>query len=191
MMKPFPHPINRHGARDKIILNEEQEAWFKEYFPIYSNEDIHKQMKVHLDFIRKHAKELGLEKSEEGMKQIKKRQYAKVARTWKRKYANDGRRPSEACIEGNKKRWEKVRNGELKGPYAICKERHPRKYAAMMKRKGRKLTKKYKMEKYRAMSGLRQETNLRIVVKPYTLRQTHHRCKALKLGYWYYEDNSE
>lgn len=59
------------------------------------------------------------------------------------------------------------------------------------KQTGAKLTKMYKMERVRVMSGMKKDTRLNILLRPYTNKQKQHRSMGLQYGYWYYEDNSE
>lgn len=187
-MKQFPGKIAHGGGNHRqVILNDEQMEWFRTEYPKTESPRLAKVMGCSVETVRKLARLNGLSKSEDGMKAIRKRQGKRMAKTFEKLgYYNNKRdhAPSEATIEGNRKRWAEIRAGLRETPQETAKRKHPKKWKASLKKRSENRRKMIKQEKRRIIYGLERKTNLKVVVmKPYTRSQLHHRCNALKRGY--------
>lgn len=168
MTKPFPQPVHRIDGRQKIALDEAQTEWFRENYPCASDRDIITEMGVSINWVKKEANTLGLKKSKEYKASVRKFM-AEKARGY----------------------WQRVRNGEIENPYTAMRIQDPERFAEIHKNINRKVAAIRRAETLRVLSGVKQETRMRITLKPYSKSQCSHRCSALKRGYWFYEDNSE
>lgn len=193
-MTKFPGVIRRiaHGA---VKLDAEQEAWLIKWFPVTENKRLSKAMGISIDALRDYARRLGVKgKSEAGLRAITERAAKASAKTNERNgnFARKrGKRPSDATIEGLRRRWKEVHDGLKLSPVEIMKEKDPEGFAEKMRMKGEKIKELYKKEQRRIIYGLSRHTNLNIVLKKYTRSQVHHRNNALKRGYLLDTDCSE
>ena len=183
------------GKVHRRVLNDEQRAWLCQWFPTIENKRLAKAMGISLYKLHCFARELHLTKSEEGWRAIKRRQTKAMAKTNRKNGCYDRKRghaPSEATMEGNRRRWEEVRAGLRELPQDTAKRKHPRKWKASLKKRSENRKEMIRKEKQRIIYGLERKTNLKIVVMtPYTRSQTHHRHNALKRGYLLDMDCSE
>ena len=73
-MRPFPGELQKAKSRSHpYVLNDEQKEWLRETFPVTENRNIMKVMGVSWPTLLKWAQEMGLVKTEEGMKAIRER----------------------------------------------------------------------------------------------------------------------
>lgn len=73
-MRPFPGELQKVTSRaHPYTLNDEQQEWLRETFPVIENRKIMAVMGVSWPTLHKLAHELGLKKSAEGMKAIRQR----------------------------------------------------------------------------------------------------------------------
>lgn len=183
------------GKVHRRVLNDEQREWLQAWFPTIENKRLAKAMGISLYKLHCFARELGLIKSEEGWKAIKRRQTRAMARTNERNGCYDRKRghaPSEATLEGNRKRWAEYRAGLRESPQETAKRKHPRKWKASLKKRSENRRELIAKEKRRMIYGLERKTAIKVVVLcPYKRSQIHHRCNALKRGYLLDEDCSE
>ena len=183
------------GKVHRRVLNDEQRAWLCQWFPTIENKRLAKAMGISLYKLHCFARELHLTKSDEGWRAIKRRQTKAMAKTNRKNGCYDRKRghaPSEATMEGNRRRWEEVRAGLRELPQDTAKRKHPRKWKASLKKRSENRKEMIRKEKQRIIYGLERKTNLKIVVMtPYTRSQTHHRHNALKRGYLLDMDCSE
>lgn len=195
-MRAFPGAVERGGRNHRmILLNDEQRAWLREVYPATENERIAKAMGISKEVVRVQARKIGLEKSEAGMKAIRKRQQKQAAKTNEANGCYDRKRghpPSQATINGARQRWRDINAGLREHPIVTFRKRHPKKYKEVMEKKRQDRIKLIEMEKKRVVYGLERKTTLSVVVmKPYTRRQLRHRYDALKRGYLLDEDCRE
>jgi hypothetical protein len=195
-MKPFPGTITHDGANHhRIELNNEQREWLAHYYPKIENERLSNAMGISIVSVRVQARQLGLEKSEAGLRAIRRRQAKAAAKTNERNgcYARKrGHPPSEATLKGNLKRWEETRQGLRDDPMTMLRKHHQKKYQAAMEKKRNERKESIRKEKMRIIYGLERKTKLKVVVlNPYTRSQTHHRHSALQRGYLLDTDCSE
>ena len=195
-MTPYPGKTeNTRGKVHRLVLNDEQRAWFCQWFPTIENRRLAKAMGVSLYKIHSFARELKLTKSEEGLQAIKRRQTKAAAKTNERNGCYDRKRghaPSEATLEGIRRRWEEYHQGLRETPQDTAKRKHPRKWKASLKMRSKNRKEMIRKEKLRIIYGLERKTSLKVVVmKPYTRSQTAHRSNALKRGYLLDTDCSE
>lgn len=199
---PFPGTIQRQrvarpyttrGGRPAvnhvmaIVLTPEQEEWLRRWFPLVENARLMAVSGLKQSALHRFARQLGLTKSEQGIKGIKKRQAAHIKRLCERNGYYDSLRGhplSEECREGVRRMWAEIRSGQRKHPLQIIREKHPARYKRMMQQRSEARTELIRLENFRARFGLARQTRLRIVSsKPYTRRQCNHRWSALKRGY--------
>lgn len=183
------------GKIHRRVLNDEQREWLCQWFPTIENKRLAKAMGISLYKLHCFARELHLTKSEEGWRAIKRRQTKAMAKTNERNGCYDRKRghaPSEATLEGNRRRWEEVHAGLRELPQDTAKRKHPKLWKASLKKRSENRKEMIAKEKRRIIYGLERMTNLKVVVmKPYTRSQLHHRCNALKRGYLLDMDCSE
>ena len=75
VMKPFPGQLKRSSTGcHPYILNDEQEAWLRETFPVTENHIVAKAMGTTWPTLYRIVKLMAIEKSEEGIKAIRQRQ---------------------------------------------------------------------------------------------------------------------
>lgn len=193
-----PYPGTTEMTRDKIhrrVLNDEQREWLCRWFPTIENSRLAKAMGVSLYKLHCFARELNLTKSEAGWRSIKQRQTKAMAKTNRKNGCYDRKRghaPSEATLQGARRRWEEYRQGLRESTYEALKRRDPKRYEDVRQMRSTNRREMIAKEKRRIIYGLERKTNLKIVVmKPYTRSQIHHRCNALKRGYLLDMDCSE
>ena len=182
------------GKVHRRVLNDEQRAWLCQWFPTIENKRLAKAMGISLYKLHCFARELHLTKSEEGWRAIKRRQTKAMAKANHKNGCYDRKRghaPSEATLEGNRRRWEKVRAGLEELPQDIAKRKHPKRWQASLKKRSDDRKDMIRKEKRRIVYGMERKTSLKVVVKPYTGSQTSHRYNALKRGYLLDMDCSE
>lgn len=196
IMKPFPGLIEKTKSQHpRHVLNDEQKEWLAKWFPVTENRRLAKAMGIGLDSLRKFARSLDLRKSEAGMKAIKKRQTAAMRKTNIKNGCYDRKRghpPSEATMQGNRRRWEEQRQGLREDAVLKLKRTNPKKYAERIRKMSEGRKELIRKEKMRIIYGLERHTTLKIVVmKPYTRSQIYRRHKALEYGYLLDEDCRE
>ena len=73
-MRPFPGELKKLTSKSHpYTMTDEQKDWLRETFPVTENREIMKVMGVSWPTLHKMAHELGLRKSEEGIKAIRQR----------------------------------------------------------------------------------------------------------------------
>lgn len=195
-MNKFPGVLKHGGGNHRqIMFTDEQIEWLKRWYPVTENERMAKAMGISADSVLKYARLNGLSKSEKGLKAIRKRRGKRMARTFERLGFYDAKRghaPSEATIEGNKRRWQDVRDGKRKDPISFVRQNEPERYKLLMERKAENRKEMIRKEKLRILYGLERKTSLNVVVmKPFTRSQIAHRHNALARGYLLDEDCRE
>lgn len=195
-MKNCPGKVEMtKGKVHRYVLSDRQKAWLKRYFPTTENVRLAESMGVTPKKVRDFAREMGLKKSEEGLREIKARQVAKAVETnningcYERKR---GHPCSKATMEGNRRRWEEEHKGIRENVMIRMKREDPEKYKQWTENMRKYQKEVIRKEKMRVVYGLERKTKLKVIVmKPYTQSQKHHRCNALKRGYVLNEDCSE
>lgn len=196
-MTKFPGEVLRYGGSNgtKIHLTDEQREWLALWYPVTENAKLAKAMGIYVDKVRKFAREYGFSKSEKGLKAINLRRVKKATRTNEKNGCYDrkrGKSVSAATIEGQRKRWQKIKAGDLDSPIVHLLKTDPKRYADLLIKKSKERKETICKEKTRMIYGLERKTKLKVVVlNRYTQSQTHHRCSALKRGYLLDTDCSE
>lgn len=194
-MKVFPGEIRRVGQGHKKVLDEEQIAWLKRYYPKTENARIAKAMDIGLEKLRDFVKELGLCKSEAGKKAIKRRQVRAMLKANNSNGCYDrkrGRPVSDATIAGRARRFEEERLGLRENPQKRIRREEPEKYRLWMQKRSEERKEIVRKEKLRVLYGLPRKTKLKTVVMcPYRRSQIARRYNALRRGYIIMEDCSE
>ena len=184
-----------HGEVHRRVLNDEQREWLCRWFPVIENKRLAKAMGISLYKLHCFARELGLTKSEAGWRAIKRRQTKAMVKTNRKNGCYDRKRghpPSEATLQGSRRRWEEYRQGLRESTYGTIRRTDPKRYQAVMKKRSESRREMIRKEKRRIIYGMERKTNLKVVVmKPYTRSQLAHRCNALRRGYLLDEDCSE
>ncbi len=154
----------------------------RQWYPMTENRRLIKASGLKFATFHRFARQLGLKKSEEGFKAIKKRQAAHIKRKCTRNGYYEsmrGRKQPEALREATERMWQEIRDGKRPHPWRRLKEKSPRKYGRLMKKKSER--------------GLPRKTNLTIApVQPYTSSQTSRRYLAKKkYGYILAKEHTE
>lgn len=195
-MKKFPGVLSHGGGNHRqIIFTDEQMEWLRKWYPVTENGRIAKAMGISVESVRKYARLNGIHKSERGLKAIRKRQNKAMVRTFNKNGLYDakrGRPCSEATMEGNRRRWQEVRDGKRLDPISMVRMNDPKRYDEIMKKKSIERRESIRKEKLRVLYGLERKTSLRgVVMKPFTRSQIAHRHCALVRGYLLDEDCRE
>lgn len=194
---PFVTKTGKRGCGrvSTYVLTDEQREWLCKYFPEVENSRLMKMSGMSHSTLHRFARNLGLTKSEAGLKGIKKRQAAHVKRVCEKNGYYDslrGRPPSEAARCASVQMWEEIRDGSREHPFMILRRTSPRKYKQMIEQKAASRKETVRKEMWRVNIGLPQKTRLKcIVLFKYTRSQVAHRYNALKRGYIVMQDCSE
>ena len=183
------------GRVHRRVLNDEQREWLCRWFPVTENNRLSKAMGISLYKLHCFARELNLTKSEAGLRAIKRRQTKAMVKTNRKNGCYDRKRghaPSEATLEGNRRRWEEYRQGLRESTYETLKRTDPKRYQAVKEKRSQNRKELFRKERLRIIYGLERKTSLKVVVmKPYTRSQIAHRHNAMKRGYLLDMDCSE
>ena len=195
-MKPFPGPIRYEyiNYHHQIVLTDEQEKWLTKWFPITEGRRIAATMNISISKLYNFVRKLGLKKSNAGMKAIKRRQTKAMVKANNKNGCYDrkrGHKPSEATLEGARRRWREYRAGLREHPFQTIKREDPERYHALMIKRSQNRRELIEKDKRRVVYGLPRKTKIRFAMKPYTRSQESHRYSALKRGYLLDEDCSE
>ena len=195
-MTPFPGEVEMtKGKIHHRVLNDDQKAWLCQWFPIIENKRLCKAMGISDYKLHEFARELGLTKSEAGLKAIRKRRDKAMAKTNEKNgcYARKrGHAPSAATIEGSRQRWRDIKAGKRENPFAMIKRTNPRRYKRLMKERSETRSELIRKEQRRVLYGLARKTKIiSVVMKAYTRSQVAHRHNALVRGYLLDEDCRE
>lgn len=195
-MRAFPGPIRQEGPSvpPRYVLSDEQKEWIREYFPSRTALEMYTAMGVAPSTFYRFLREMGIRKTSAQQARIWRANSRKGVRKLRANGYYDSLRDkgvSQACRDGIKAYWQDIKDGKRPHPLEVMKKKHPRLYAKRSARNSENRKKLLRMERFRLMSGLRQETNLHVVVTPFTRSQVLHRHNALARGYWFYDDCSE
>ena len=195
--KSFVTKTGRIGCMRTMawVLTDEQREWLIKWFPVVENQRLMKASGMTHSTLHRFAQDMGLTKSEKGLRGIMRRQAKRAKKKNEESGYYDsirGRPPSEASLEGSRRMWQEVRDGIRENPYATLKRKHPRLYKKHCQRRSEERKQLIRSEYLRMKWGLPRKTRLKIVVmQPYTQSQTAHRYNALKRGYILAQDCSE
>lgn len=194
-MEPFPGTAIRTTVWGRrYVLTPEQEAWLRRWFPIVENSRIIKASGLKHSSLHRIVNRLGIRKSEEGMKGIKRRQAAHIKRLCEKNGYYDsirGKDPHINSVEATKKTWREIKAGLRESPVEIYRKAHPRKYKAMCKKLSKLRSEVIESERLREKWGLPRKTKLNIVQLPYRRSQIQRRYNAVRRGYILASDCSE
>lgn len=195
-MKAFPGTVETTKGRfQRKVLNNEQLEWLRRWFPVTENVRLAKVMGIGLNKLSDFARDYNLKKSNAGLSAIKQRQVKAMVKTNHKNGCYDRKRghpPSDATLEGIRRRWEEFHEGLRDSPFGALKKRDPDRYKSVMEKRSKNRRELVYKEKRRMIYGLERKTNLtNLVMKPYTRSQVNHRHTALLHGYLLDEDCSE
>lgn len=183
------------GQVHRRVLNDEQKAWLCRWFPFIENKRLAKAMHISDYKLHEFARELGLTKSEAGLKSIRRRQTKAMVKTNNANGCYDRKRghpPSAATLEGNLRRWQEEHAGLRENGYIRMKRDNPKRYQAIKERRSHDRKEMIRKERMRVVYGLPRKTNLKVVVMtPYKRSQIARRHSALNRGYLLAEDCAE
>lgn len=195
---PFPGQMQKQPGKHNsmtYVLTDEQEAWLCRWFPEVENKILAGMMGIAQSSVNRLASKLGLVKSKQGMRGIKKRQAAHVKRLCEKNGYYDslrGKPVSDACKAATARMWQEIREGKREHPAVIMKRKNPRKYKKWMENRSQSRKEVIRKERLRMKYDMPRQTRLTIVVlNRYTKSQTCHRYNALRRGYIVMEDCSE
>lgn len=194
-MKKFPGEIKCVGQGHRKVLDEEQVAWLRRYYPMTENGRLADAMGIGRNRLIAFAKEYGLSKSEKGKKAIKRRQVVKMLATNIKNGCYDRKRGhpcSEATMAGVRRRWQEEKAGLRENAQKRIRREEPERYQRWAEKCSVGRKEMIRKEKLRVIYGLERKTSLiAVVLMPYKRSQIAHRYNALKRGYILTEDCSE
>lgn len=180
-MKPYPGQTEKRNGT--FVLTQEQKEWFCRWFPETENSRIAKAMGISTTAMHRIKRELGLTKSDKGMKDIKRRQAAQIKKVCQENGYYDslkGRQPSEKCKAAYR---EYLRSERYKHPSLILKEKNPRLYRKKMDERSRIRKEMIRKERWRSSIGLEQTTRMNLPLFNYTRKEVNRRFLAKRRGY--------
>ena len=180
-MKPYPGQTEKRNGT--FVLTQEQKEWFCRWFPETENSRIAKAMGVSMSSMHRIKRELGLTKSDKGMKAIKRRQAAHIKKVCEKNGYYEslkGRQPSEKCKAAYR---EYLRSERYKHPSLILKEKNPRLYRKKMDERSRIRKELIGKDKWRVSVGLEQTTRMNLPQFNYTRKEVNRRFLAKRRGY--------
>lgn len=182
-------------AITRIELTQEQEDWLRRWFPLVENGRLMKASGLTHSTLHRYARLMRLQKDPQALHGIKRRATHRAMRTCERNgYYNSlrGRRPSEACLQGARQRWQQIKAGQLLSPLAEIKKHNPRRFKRIMAKRGEHRKRLMAAETRRVVYGLPRKTRLHMIVGcRYTKSQVCHRYNAAKRGYLISADCSD
>ena len=196
-LQPFPGELTKKpGKRNSMtyVLTEEQEEWFRSFFPEVENIKLMKASGMSHSTLHRLARAMGLTKSEEGMNGIKKRQAAHIKKVCEKNGYYDtlrGVKPSDASIEGTRRMWQQIREGKRLHPIHVVKRNDIMRYNELMQKKSQQRKELIYKERRRELYCIERKTRLHLPVNRYTRSQISHRCNAINRGYIIVDDYSE
>lgn len=196
-MRKFPGNVEmvKNGTVHYLVLNDTQKEWLARWFPTIENCRLAKAMGISLYKLHCFAREMGLEKSDEGLKAIRRRRDIKAAQTNERNGCYDRKRGhpvSAATMAGIRRSWQEERDGTREKRFERMKREHPDRYKALIEKRRQGRRESVRKEKMRMLYGLSRQTKMtNVVLEPYRRSQICHRMNALKRGYILTEDCSE
>ena len=180
-MKPYPGQTEKRNGT--FVLTQEQKEWFCRWFPETENSRIAKAMGISVTSMHRIKRELGLTKSDKGMKAIKRRQAAQIKKVCQENGYYEslkGRQPSEKCKAAHR---EYLRSERFVHPLLILKEKNPRLYRKKMDERSRTRKELIGKDKWRVSVGLEQTTRMNLPQFNYTRREVNRRFLAKRRGY--------
>lgn len=180
-MKPYPGQTEKRNGT--FVLTQEQKEWFCRWFPETENSRIAKAMGVSVSSMHRIKRELGLTKSDKGMKAIKRRQAAQIKKVCQENGYYEslkGRQPTEKCKAAYR---EYLRSERYKHPSLILKEKNPRLYRKKMDERSRTRKELIGKDKLRSSIGLVQKTRIHLPQFNYTKKEVSRRYLAKRRGY--------
>lgn len=185
---PFPGTLATTSGK-KVVATKEQKEWLCRNWHRYSGKTLREMTGATHYTLYRLGRLLHLHKSGAEGRKILERDYPEL-RT-KISHALSGRPVSESTREGYRRYVADCRAGRRVHPVTKLAREGGEKWRDRNRRIGKHISERYKMERFRLMSGLKQNTKLRCCVTRFTASQRCHRQSALSRGYWYYEDCSE
>ena len=177
-------------VRKRIELTEEQREWLKRWYPKTENRVCAEAMGVSTDTVWYLARNMGLTKSVQGMKAIRRRAVAKTKETCEANGYYDSLRGKEASAALQQYR-DKLRRGEIEPPITVMKRTRPKVYRAMNRRRSETMTETLRKERLRQFYGMERKTKWHLPTNRYTDSQISHRHNALRRGYFVMMDVSD
>lgn len=173
-------PMRKHLGYGPLeyYLTPELESEFRRLFPVNTNRRMMQLFGISFSTVERFKRELGLAKDK---KVIIRKQAEMTKRICEKNgyYASiRGRKPSDAAIEATKKMWAAGFH-----PMKALKERNPRKYKRIIKKRSETRREQIRREKCRLSIGLEPRTNLHIPVYKYDRKQIHLRYTMKERGY--------
>ena len=195
--RPFTTKTGKDGCQRVMawVLTDEQQEWLRRWYPETENSRLMKASGMSHSTLHRFARQMGLVKSERGLKGIIKRTAKRIKTICERSGYYDsirGQQPSEACRQATAQMWQDIRDGKREHPFRIMRRKNPRRYKKFMQRKSDERKQTIKRERARMLFGLERKTRLRaVVVDKYTKSQVSHRYNAQRRGYIIAADCSE
>lgn len=189
---PFPGTLTKQPVRHNsmgYVLTDEQREWLCRWFPEEENNRLVAASGMSHSTLHRFARELGLTKSEEGIRRIRKRHGARIKKLCEKNGYYDslrGKPPSEACLRGTAQMWQDIRDGKREHPIRVLKRKSPGKYRKYKQRKSEQRKEAIRKDRIRLHFGLPQKTRMKLCYNGYGQaehRKAVHRHVFRKHGY--------
>lgn len=179
---PMPGSLLRAGSYNRIDLSREQEDWLIQYFPTTPNCIIEAKSGLSNATLHRHARRLSLVKKEAARTEIL--QWTYIHKT-KPKCIEEGvyERFSHRAKPDRLIEWRRQASANGWHPIKSLREKNPRKYASLMKKRSEARKELERKEALRQKYGLARKTTLHIPDHPFTRNQTTFRCNMKARGY--------
>lgn len=187
-LDPFPGQLAK-GPNGLYILTPEQADWLRRFYPDTDNWTLSAAMGCGATTLLRHARKLGLEKlprSGNTRRDIRARRETLSKGEAGGYYRTLRGHAPEAALEGAAK-W-REEHGNV---YEWCREHFPEKLEEAHRKSAEARRRILRMERFRVLGGMRQETRLHVPCNRYTRQQINVRYRALMHGYWFYKDCSD
>lgn len=194
--RPFVTKTGKKSVRraKSFVMNDEQREWLRQWFPTVENSKLMAATGLRFSTFHRIVNHLGLVKSEDGMKGIRKRQLKRLVATCKRNGYYDslrGRPLHVNCYAASVKMWQEVHEGKRDHPLVVIRKKNPKRYKKILEKRSETRKELFRKERLRSFYGLPRHTKLQLVLNKFTRSQANHRYNALKRGYIIYSDFSD
>ena len=178
----MPGELTRIGSYNRIDLSREQEDWLIHYFPTTPNCIIEAKSGLSNATLHRLARRLSLTKMKEIRTELL--QWTYIHKT-KQKCIEEGvyERFSHNAKPEHLIEWRKQASANGWHPIKSLREKNPRKYASLMKKRSEARKELERKEALRQKYGLERKTTLHIPDQPFTRKQVTFRFTMKSRGY--------
>ena len=177
------------GPYNKRYLTSELEQEFRRLFPIRTNREMMQLFGVGFSTLQRIKRQLGLHKNKRVIIQRQAKLCKKICEENGYYDSIRGKQPTPQCIEANRK-W----RAEGGHPMKSLKEKNPRRYKALLKKRSEARKELIRRERTRTKYGMEKKTNLPDYIvdfntRRYTKKEVSRRYNARKRNYVMFPDD--